>query len=141
MPTLELTVATLAVALGSGAGAAGWRDLRIDARSEARYSESVARLQQELTPSRRLAFALSWRDVWNEGAQRAAAEGREYTSADYLRQLDGLGYDEIVRLTDPSGVQEERYRRDYRDSRDPPVNDAYGEAVRRALRYGERIPL
>ena len=138
---LKLTVALLAVALASNAVAGGWRDLRIDASSEATYSESVARLQHKLTPSRRLALALSLRDVWNEGTQRAIAERREYTRADYFRQLNGLAYADVVKLTDPSGVKEERYRRDYRDSRDPPVNDAYGEAVRRALQYGERIPL
>ena len=37
-----------------------------------------------------------------------AAE-REYTRADYLKQLDGLKYQDVVTFTDPSGDRAQRY--------------------------------
>jgi len=114
---LKLAVATLAVVLASTANAAGWRDLRIDASSAAGYSESIATFQQKLTPSRRIAFARSLQDIWLIGTRTAEEQQREYTSADYLRQLHGLGYEEVVKLTDPTGKAEGRYRAEYYASR------------------------
>jgi hypothetical protein len=50
-------------------------------------------------------------DIWNEATKAAAAEQREYTDDDYLRQIDGLSYEQIVTLTDPTGkTAKDRYR-------------------------------
>src|SRR5688572_19397853 len=114
---LKLTVAALAVALAGSANAGGWRDLRIDASSEARYSESAAAFQEKLSPSRRIAFFRSLQDVWLEGARVAGEQQREYTTADYLRQLHGLEYNELMTLADPTGKAEGRYRAEYYSSR------------------------
>ena len=114
---LKVTFAVLAVALASPASAAGWRKLQIDASSEAAFNESVATFQEKLTPSRRVAFTKSLEDIKREGTQRAAAEQREYTTADYLEELHGLGYEEIVKLTDPTGGKAASYRRNYYYSR------------------------
>ena len=54
--------------------------------------------------------AATLRDIWNQGARAASAEQREYTATDYLRQLDGLGYEQVVKLTDPTGKTARRYR-------------------------------
>ena len=137
---LKLIVAIATLVLAGTASAAGWRDLRIDASSDTTFKESVAALQEKLTPSRRLAFALSLQDIWREGTQRAMAEQHEYTSADYLRQLDGLGYDEVVTLTDPTGMKEERYRADYRYARPAPLDDALAESIIQHALRGDRIP-
>jgi|SRR5688572_4918657 len=110
---LKLTVAVLAMAVAGSAAAAGWRSLRIDASSEASFTESVATFQEKLSPSRRMAFLWSLQDVRIEGTRRAQAEQREYTTADYLRELDGLKYEEVVRLTDPTGMTAKRYRARY----------------------------
>jgi hypothetical protein len=110
---LKLTIAVVAVALAGTASAAGWRNLRIDASSEASFTESVATFQEKLSPSRRLAFARSLQDIWRERTQSATAEQREYTSAEYLQELDGLGYEQVVRLADPSGERAKRYRAEY----------------------------
>jgi hypothetical protein len=110
---LRLTVAVLAVVLAGTASAAGWRKLTIDASSEAAFSESVTLFQDKLSPSRRLAFERSLQDVWREGTERATAEQRDYTAADYLRDLHGLGYEEVVRLTDPTGKRAKAYRAQY----------------------------
>jgi hypothetical protein len=101
------------VALAASANAGGWRKLTIDASSEAAFNESVAMLQDKLSPSRRVAFDQSLQDIQRDGAQRAAAEQREYTNEDYLRELDGLGYEEVIRVTDPSGEKAQRYRAQY----------------------------
>ena len=114
---LKLTVIVLAAVLADTASAAGWRDLRIDASSAASYSESIATFQQKLTPSRRIAFARSLHDIWARGSQLAEERQSEFTDADYFRVLDGLRYEEVVTLTDPSGKKEGRYRAEYYASR------------------------
>ena len=110
---LKLSVAVLAIVLAGAANAAGWRNLRIDTSSEAAFNESVATFQQKLSPSRRVAFTKSLEDIKRESTQRATAEQREYTTADYLQELDGLGYEEVVKLTDPTGGKAAAYRRTY----------------------------
>ena len=114
---LKMMFAALALVLAGSASAAGWRSLRIDASSEASYSQSVAAFQEKLSPSRRIAFARSLQDIWRSGTRIAEGQQREYTSADYLRQVHGLGYEEVVKLTDPTGKAEGRYRAEYYASR------------------------
>jgi hypothetical protein len=148
---LKLTVAVLAIALAGTASAAGWRSLRIDASSEAAFEESVATFQDKLSPSRRVAFARSLQDVWLQGTQRANAAQREYTRADYFQELDGRGYEEVVKLTDPTGAKAKAYRAQYYyaqargagaagstgspwPARSPPkVNDQYSRGSTRAI--------
>jgi len=110
---LKLTVAVLAFALAGTASAAGWRKLQIDASSEAAFKQSVATLQKKLSPSRRAAFAGSLRDIEQDGETRARAEQRDYTRAEYLEQLHGLGYQEVVTLVDPTGKRTAQYRAAY----------------------------
>lgn len=110
---LKLTVAVLAVVIAGTASAAGWRNLRIDASSEASFSESVAAFQDKLTPSRRIAFARSLQDIWLQGTKLAGEQQGEYTQTDYLRQVHSLGYEEVVTLADPTGKKEGRYRAEY----------------------------
>jgi uncharacterized membrane protein len=110
---LKITLAVVALALAGTASAGGWRKLSIDASSEAAFKESVATFQDKLSPSRRVAFDQSLQDIRNAGMERARAEQREYTNEDYLRQLDGLGYEEVIRVTDPSGEKAQRYRAQY----------------------------
>ena len=114
---LRLTVAVLAFALAGTASAAGWRKLQIDASSEATFNQSVATFQKKLSPSRRAAFAGSLRDIEQEGKTRATAEQRNYTRAEYLEQLHGLGYEEVVKLVDPTGKRAGYYRAAYYQSR------------------------
>jgi hypothetical protein len=110
---LKLTVAVLATALAGAANAAGWRSLRLDAHDEASFKKSVAAFEEQLTPARRYAFKLALKDIWNQGTRAAAADQREFTATDYLRQLDGLGYEQVVTFTDPSGKTARRYRAAY----------------------------
>ena len=114
---LKLTVAVLAVVLAGTASAAGWRSLRIDASSEATFSESLATFNEKLTPSRRIAFVRSLHDIWARGSQLAEERQSEFTDADYFGVLHGLRYGEVVTLTDPSGKKEGRYRAEYYASR------------------------
>jgi hypothetical protein len=110
---LKLTIAVLAVALAGTASAAGWRSLRLDGSSEASFEKSLAELREKLTNGRRYAFTLALHDIWQEGTKNAEAKQHEYTEADYRRQLDGLGYEDVVRLTDPTGQTARRYRAAY----------------------------
>jgi len=108
---LKVTVAVLAVVLAGTASAAGWRKLQIDASSEAAFDESVAAFQQKLSPARRFVLGQALRDIWSEGVKAAKVEQREYTTADYYEQIDGLSYKELVTFTDPSGdTAKDRYR-------------------------------
>ena len=107
---LKITVAVLAVVL-AGTAAAGWRDLRVEATSEAVFEQSLAEFQDKLSRARQQVFSAALIDIWYEGTKAAAAEQREYTKADYYRQLNGLSYDEVVRFTDPTGkTAKDRYR-------------------------------
>jgi hypothetical protein len=109
---LKLTVGVLAVLLVGSAGAAGWRSMRIDAGSENNFNESVTALTDELPRVRKHVFEQSLRDIWLAGEKAAAASDREYAIDDYLREIDGLGYKEIVRFTDPTGETAKRYWRE-----------------------------
>jgi len=108
---LKLTVAVLAFALGGTASAAGWRALRIDASSEASFKASLEAFNDKLSAARREVLGLALQDIWAAGTKEANAAQREYTASDYYRQIDGLGYEQIVTLTDPTGeLAKIRYR-------------------------------
>lgn len=107
---LKLAVAVLAVGLASGA-AAGWRGLRVDGSSEEAFAKSLEEFKDKLSPAHRYVFGEALKDIWLEGAKQAEADQREYTNSDYYAQVHGLGYKEIVKLTDPTGdTAKDRYR-------------------------------
>ena len=107
---LKLTVAMLAFAL-AGTAAAGWRELRIDASSEEAFAKSLEAFKDKLSPAHRYVFGEALKDIWLQGTEQAKAGQREYTDSDYYAQLHGLGYKEIVKLTDPTGdTAKDRYR-------------------------------
>lgn len=110
---LKLAVAVVAVAVAGAASALGWRSLRVDATGEAAFAESVALFEEKLSPSRRYAFALALQDIRLQGTKEANAEGRTYTATEFLRQVDGLTYEEVVHLADSTGKAENRYRAQY----------------------------
>ena len=108
---LKLTCAVLAVTLAGTANAAGWRSMRIDASSETSFEKSMAQFAEKLSIERRYVFGWALKDIWAEGTKAAEAEQREYTASEYFRQIDGLGYEEIVMFTDPTGdTAEKRYQ-------------------------------
>jgi hypothetical protein len=108
---LKLTVAVLAIALAGSASAAGWRSMRIDASSEASFKTSLEAFKEKLSPARQQVLGLALQDIWTQGTKEANAAQREYTASDYYRQIDGLGYEEIVTFTDPTGdLAQMRYK-------------------------------
>lgn len=138
---LKLTVAVLAVVLAGTASAGGWRDLRVDASSEEAFAKSLESFKDKLSPARRYVFGEALKDIWIQGEKSAEAEQHEYTAEDYYARVNGLGYDEIVTFTDPTGDTAKRryqagralnYRRSYQapsiqsDFRNVPrTNDVY----------------
>jgi hypothetical protein len=110
MLKLKFTATALAVAF-AGTATAGWRTMRVEAANVASFEESVAAFEEELSTARHYVLMLALQDIWAQGLQRARSEQLEYTEAEYFRQLDGLKYDEIVTLADPTGeTTKERYR-------------------------------
>jgi hypothetical protein len=108
---LKLTVALLALALAGTAGAEGWRSLRVDGSSEDAFGKSLAAFKEKLSPARRYVLSHALRDIWIQGTKAAEAAQGEYTAADYFRQVDGLGYEDVVLLADPTGqTAQQRYR-------------------------------
>jgi hypothetical protein len=108
---LKLLVAILAAAVVGSASAAGWRDLRVDGSSEAAFVHSLAAFKDKLSPTRRHVFGLALQDIWVAGRKAAEAQQREYTAGDYYAQLDGLGYEQVISLADPTGeTTRARYR-------------------------------
>jgi hypothetical protein len=110
---LKLTAAMLAIALAGTASAARWRDLRVDGSSEEAFAQSLEVFKDKLPPPRWYTFDHVLGHIWLQETQAAAAEQREYTRDDYLRQLDGLTYNEVVRVLDPTGKQAQGYRAQY----------------------------
>ena len=100
---LKLVVAVFAIALAGTAGAAGWRDLKIDGSSEAAFRRSLEAFNEELSPERHQVFTAALMDIWVQGTEVAKANQREYTVNDYRTQLDGLSYEGVVTFTDPTG--------------------------------------
>ncbi|HSC15602.1 MAG TPA: hypothetical protein VLI71_10820, partial [Gammaproteobacteria bacterium] len=97
--------------------------------------------RDKLTKSRKHAFERALQDVWTQRTQQADAEQREYTREDYYAQLDGLSYEQVVRVLDPTGEQAKRYRAAYYASQTPAglyprVNIGNGVPVR-PPGYGE----
>ena len=108
---LKITVAVLAVALAGTASAGGWRDLRIDGSSEASFAESMEAFKEKLPRERLYVFVLAMQDIWVQGVEAAKATDSEYTAIEYFRQTNGLVYDEVVTLLDPTGqTARARYR-------------------------------
>jgi hypothetical protein len=108
---LKLTVAVLAVALAGSASAAGWRSLRVDGSSDEAFAKSLEAFKEKMSPARVYVFGEALKDIWTQGAKAAEAEQREYAADEYYRQVDGLSYEEVVKLTDPTGdTAKDRYR-------------------------------
>jgi hypothetical protein len=101
---LRTTVFVLAVVFASSATAAGWRDLRVDASSEEAFAKSLEAFKEKLSSPRVSVFGEALKDIWILGAKAAEAEQREYTADEYYKLLDGLSYEEVVTLTDPTGA-------------------------------------
>jgi hypothetical protein len=111
---LKLTVTVLAIALAGTASAGGWRSLRIDGSGEDTFAKSVDAFQEQLPAARQYVFVRALQDIWVMGAEDAEAAQREYTAEEYFRRLDGLGYKDIVGLSDPTGdTAKARFREAY----------------------------
>src|SRR5262245_36581003 len=95
---LRVTFVGLALVL-AGTANAGWRDLAIDGSSETNFVDSVAVLKRKLTKMRAVELELALNDIWVQNQLNVFA----YTPADYFRALDGLGFKEVLALSDPTG--------------------------------------
>jgi len=137
---LKLTIAVLAVALASSASAAGWRSLRIDGSSKASFTESVEAFKEKLPMTRRYAFAWALQDIWVQGLKDAEADQREYTASDFFRQVDGLGYDKVVTLLDPTGDTAETRRKEAYARLGPAVGNQF-TGVRRGSGFDRPAPI
>jgi hypothetical protein len=101
----------LALVLAGAASAGGWRDLRVDGSSEEAFAKSLEAFKDKLSPARRYVYGEALKDIWLEGDKAARAAQREYTDDEYYARVDGLRYEEIVTLTDPTGdTAKDRYR-------------------------------
>jgi hypothetical protein len=92
----RLAVLSLAGLLSVGCANTGWRALRIDATSEDSFGQSVAEFQQQLPYKRLVLFEYSLVEI-----------GGRFAAPGDFRQLDGLGYGEVVDLAGP--VAREKY--------------------------------
>jgi hypothetical protein len=101
---LRTTVFVLAVVLASSATAAGWRDLRVDASSEEAFTKSLEAFKEKLSSPRVSVFGEALKDIWIQGANAAEAEQRDYTADEFYERIDGLSYEEVITLADPTGV-------------------------------------
>ena len=101
---LRATVFVLAVVLASSATAAGWRDLRVDASSEQAFAKSLEAFKEKLSSPRVSVFGEALKDIWIQGANAAEAEQREYTADEFYERIDGLSYEEVITLADPTGA-------------------------------------
>jgi len=105
MPKLAFLIVGLALA--GCASTSEWRALRLDGASKSTFEESAAVFRQELPQGRRLYFDVAITDLWTTAALKAQLDlqtesnALEAASRNFLAQIDGLGYDEIVSLAGP----------------------------------------
>jgi len=92
-----LTVLMLIVGGYASASPSGWRDLRIDASSDARFNDSIQQLRGQLPYDRAVLFVLTLKDL--KGC---------FSPAEYRELLNGLTYKEIARLGSPNVTAEYR---------------------------------
>ena len=140
---LKLIGAVLALALAGTAGAANWKDLRVDASSEAAFEQSLDVFKEKLSPERQHVFTAALTDIWLLGTQKAQADQRQFTVNDYYQQLHGLSYEEVVTLTDPTGeTAKQRYREANRNAPGSVVGPAApspGTQAQRTYRANESL--
>ncbi len=96
----SLTVLMLVCA--TSASARGWRDLRIDASSDSRFTDSIQQMRNELPYNKALLFGLV---LTNLETRLAPAE--------YRQRLDGLTYKQIAHLASPVVRAQYLAHRDY----------------------------
>ena len=92
-------IAIAAIALSACASTSSWQDLRIDASSPTSFQESVDAIEAALPYHRGQLFLLALQDIQMTGL----AADDAFAPKDYLGQLDGLGYDEVLALADATG--------------------------------------
>jgi hypothetical protein len=108
--TFLIVVVVLTGCASSNASTSAWRGLHIDGASESAYKESIAAFRQGLPPNARLRLAIALEEIWSTIVARAGAEASaEQTTAIFLAQVDGLGYEQVTRLSGPGAKQ--RYAR------------------------------
>jgi hypothetical protein len=118
---LKRIIVLWALALVSSAGADESDALRIEASSNRAFERSLAAFSDELSPERRQAFGDALTDIWLAGEQAAEGQGRKYRTKDYYRQIDGLGYDEVVsQATGEAAKQRDRQLSVAATERSPP---------------------
>ncbi len=89
----SLTV--LMLVCGANANASGWRDLRIDASSDSRFTDSIQQMRDELPYHRAVLFVIVLKDLKTHLAP-----------AEYRQRLDGLTYKQIAHLASPAATTE-----------------------------------
>ena len=77
--------------------------LRIDATDVTTFKTSVAALQHRLRPDYQLRFVAALQEIWRATASKAGPDSSEdETTRQYFAQVDGLAYEQIVRLGGPA---------------------------------------
>lgn len=96
MRTFVVTSLTvLLLVCGASANARGWRDLRIDASSDARFNESVQQMRDELPYHHARLFVLVLKDLKTR-----------LSPTEYREHLSGLSYKQIAHLASPNVTAE-----------------------------------
>ena len=95
----RLVIAFAAIAVSACASTSSWQDLRIDASSPTSFQDSVDAIEEALPYHRGQLFLLALQDIQMTGL----AADDAFAPKDYLGQLDGLGYDEVLALADATG--------------------------------------
>jgi hypothetical protein len=99
---VKLTVVAFSIVLTGCAAGGAWRDLRIDGADQRSFEDSVKSIQQELPENRREMFDWALAEIWVRGTIDADDSGG-FSAAKYFGQLDGLGYDGVVKLAEAVG--------------------------------------
>ena len=109
----SLSVLMLMCATTVNARAGEWRDLRIDASSDSRLTESVQQMRDVLPYNRAVLFVLTLKDLKTR-----------FSPAEYREHLNGLTYKQIVQLGSPNVSNE--YLAYYSRLREKDLRDTTG---------------
>lgn len=102
----KLALVVFAAFLAGCASMGEWRTLSIDGTNQAVFGESLTRLNDELSYSRKQMLGLALVDIANVGVQEGGVldDGSPaYTDEDFRADLNGLTYEGVIALADQSG--------------------------------------
>jgi hypothetical protein len=104
VPKITLLLVGMVLAACASTNTSAWRGLRIDGTNESTFKASVTSFQRGLPPNGVLRFEIALQEMWTTAVAKDP-DHPEQVAKTYFAQLDGLGFEQIIRLAGPAAKQ------------------------------------